>query len=481
MARGRAEVTVRLLGEVSVLCEGRTVALPQSRKTRALFVFLLLTAREHRRERLCELFWDLPDDPRGALRWSLSKLRTTLGDCADWIIADRDHVRCDAPPHATDLRRIEALIARDDPGDGPEVLASARVALDPPLTGVELPNNGDYMLWLRAERARAERCRVALLRRAAGLTCDGEEAAMFRSIADGIEPVPERSELSVRPEPPPATRAIRYCTASDGCRIAFAEMGEGPVLVKAANWLNHLELDLQSPVWGRLFRSLADGRRFVRYDERGNGLSDWDVGELSFDAFVRDLETVVDGLGLERFDLLGISQGCAVSIEYTARHPERVNRLVLVGGYAAGWRAIGDDDVRAQAEAIITLARTGWGADNPVFRQIFSQMFMPSATPEELAWFNDFQRRTATPENAVRFLQAFADIDVRDRLVDVHAPTLVLHSRGDQRVPLNRGIELAAGIADAMLVTLESDSHLPLAREPATELMIERVGAFLAE
>jgi len=196
---------------------------------------------------------------------------------------------------------------------------------------------------------------------------------------------------------------------------------------------------------------------------------------------VRDLESVVDHLGIERFPLLGISQGGAVSIEYAARHPERVSALILIGGYAAGWRATADAQVRAQREAIITLVRHGWGANNPVYRQLFSQTFMPSATPDELDWFNEYQRQTASPENAVRFLNAFADIDVRHRLAEIEAPTLVLHARGDQRIALSEGIDLTARIRNASLVTLDTDSHVPLAREPATEVALERIHAFLRE
>jgi pimeloyl-ACP methyl ester carboxylesterase len=262
-------------------------------------------------------------------------------------------------------------------------------------------------------------------------------------------------------------------------RIAYAATGEGPPLVKTANWLNHLELDWSGPVWGRLITELSRRHRLVRYDERGNGLSDRDVADLSFDAFVRDLETVVDTLGLDRFPLLGISQGCAVSIEYAARHPGRVSRLILLGGYAAGWRHVADEEEAARREAVITLVAHGWGEDSPIYRQIFSQTFMPSGTHEEIDWFNDFQRATASAENAARFLQAFSTIDVRHRLADVKAPTLVLHSRGDQRVPIAQGIELAAMIPGASLVTLDTDNHVPLGREPATTRIIESINAFL--
>ena len=249
--------------------------------------------------------------------------------------------------------------------------------------------------------------------------------------------------------------------------------------MKAANWLNHLELDWISPIWGELLNRLSQTHMLVRYDERGNGCSDWEVEDLGFDAFVRDLETVVDHLGLECFPLLGISQGCAVSIEYACRHPERVTRMVLVGGYAAGWRPTAEAETAAEKEAIITLVRTGWGQNNPVYRQLFSQTFFPDATREELDWFNEFQRQTTSPENAVRYLQTFAEIDVRHCLADVRAPTLVIHSRGDHRVALEKGVELASSIPGASMVTLDSSSHLPLSREPAMERMLAAIESFL--
>jgi pimeloyl-ACP methyl ester carboxylesterase len=161
---------------------------------------------------------------------------------------------------------------------------------------------------------------------------------------------------------------------------------------------------------------MARYRTFIRYDERGCGLSDWDVKDLSFEAFVEDLEAVADRLGLDRFPLLGISQGCAVSIEYAVRHPERVSGLVLISGYAAGWRHLASPEEQARREAVLTLTEVGWGTDNPAYRHIFSQTFMPDASAEDLAWFDEFQRQTTSPRNAARFQDAFGHIDVRDRL-----------------------------------------------------------------
>jgi pimeloyl-ACP methyl ester carboxylesterase len=291
-------------------------------------------------------------------------------------------------------------------------------------------------------------------------------------IADDVPQSPLRAQ-------PLGRQTIGFCVAEDGVQIAYATIGEGPPLVKAANWLNHLEQDWQSPIWGGTFAGLARHHRLIRYDERGNGLSDWDVADISLDAFVRDLESVVDTLGLNRFPLLGMSQGCAVSIAYAVRHPERVSALILIGGYAAGWRISATQADFEAREAVMTLTRLGWGTSNPAYRHIFSRTFMPDAAPESLAWFDELQRMTTSPENAVRFQDAFGDIDVQHLLGQVTTPTLVLHARGDLRIPLAQGRHLAVSIPNARFVTLESRSHIILDTEPAWPVMMQEIDVFL--
>lgn len=277
-----------------------------------------------------------------------------------------------------------------------------------------------------------------------------------------------------------ARQKVQFCTAEDDVRIAYASVGAGPPIVKVANWLTHLELDWDAPVWSPMFRSLARDHLVIRYDERGNGLSDWQVADISFGAFVTDLETVVKATNVDRFALLGISQGASVSIEYAIRHPERVSHLILFGAYAAGWRIGASDAVIREREAVMTLTASGWGQDNPAYRQIFSSTFMPGATTEELNWFNEFQRQTTSPENAVRFLSAFGDIDVRDRLEEVTVPTLVIHSLGDRRIPVQTGRDIAATIPNAEFVALESNGHLLLEREPASRVFVDEIRDFIA-
>jgi pimeloyl-ACP methyl ester carboxylesterase len=274
---------------------------------------------------------------------------------------------------------------------------------------------------------------------------------------------------------------IRFCTAPDGAQIAYATVGRGPPLVKAANWLNHLEYDWQSPVWRHLFRALAKDRLLVRYDARGNGLSDWEVEDISFEAFVQDLETVADAVALKRFALFGISQGCAVAIKYAIQHPERVICLVLHGGYARGRFHRGSPDEIERSRVLNTLVRQGWGQDNPAFRQVFSSLLIPDASPEQMQWFNELQRVSASPENAIRIREAYDNINISDDLPAVSVPTLVLHCRNDAAVPFEEGRRMAGMIPGVKFVPLEGQNHLILQDEPAWPRFLEEVRGFLGE
>jgi pimeloyl-ACP methyl ester carboxylesterase/DNA-binding winged helix-turn-helix (wHTH) protein len=294
----------------------------------------------------------------------------------------------------------------------------------------------------------------------------------------GGDPTPTVSEVVGEAPPSDLSQEVHFCTASDGARIAYATVGTGPPLLKTANWLNHLEYDWQSPIWSHLLQSLAAKYCLIRYDARGNGLSDWDIDDISFEAFVRDLESVADANGLKKFPLLGVSQGCAVSICYALRHPERVSHLVLYGGYARGRRRRGQSEAE-QADALLTLMRLGWGQENPAFRQMFTSMFIPGATAEQAQWFNDLQRMTASPENAVRLRHAHDDIDIVSLLPSVRVPTLVLHCRDDGVAPFEEGRRMAAGIPGSRFVALEGRNHLILEHEPAWQRFLDEVTRFL--
>ncbi|WP_084074286.1 alpha/beta fold hydrolase [Demequina sp. NBRC 110052] len=279
----------------------------------------------------------------------------------------------------------------------------------------------------------------------------------------------------------PARQAIRFCRAADGVRIAYATVGEGPVLLKAANWMSHLDLEWASPVWSHWLHGLARDRTLVRYDERGCGMSDWEVGDFTFDDWVRDLETVVDASGLDTFPLLGVSQGGAVALAYAVKHPERVTKLVLAGAYSRGRmvRAATDEE-RAEAALDLDLARVGWAREEASFMRVFASQFLPNGTHQEWAEFTDYQRKTTSPTNAVRFLEEFARIDVAALASEVRCPTLILHSRDDVRVPASQASELASLIPDSTLVMVDSASHLIGAEESAWPEFLGAIDDFLA-
>ena len=263
-------------------------------------------------------------------------------------------------------------------------------------------------------------------------------------------------------------QSIRYLRTSDNVRVAWATSGKGPPLVKASNWLSHLSYDLESPIWRHWIDFLSSHFRLIRYDERGCGMTDWEVADLSTERSTDDLAAVIEASDPgEPFVLLGVSQGAAASVGYAVRHPERVSRLILYGGYAVGWSHRQDSDGLRRYRAMIELARLGWGKDNPVFRQLFTSLFVPEARPEQIVWFNELCRRTTSPEMAARLLTARADINVRALLSQVRVPTLVVHARNDEVVPFSAGKLLATEIQNAEFVELDSRNHILLADEPA--------------
>jgi class 3 adenylate cyclase/pimeloyl-ACP methyl ester carboxylesterase len=274
---------------------------------------------------------------------------------------------------------------------------------------------------------------------------------------------------------------IRFCTAPDGVQLAYSMIGQGPPLMKTGNWMTHLEFDLESPIWRHLYRELAKSHTLIRYDARGNGLSDRIVDEISFDAFVGDLEAVAAAAKVTRFALLGISQGCAVSIAYAVRHPERVSHLILYGGYAMGWNKRARSAAEKEEDAaMLTLMRVGWGKENPAFRQLFTSQFMPGATKEQADWFNELQRITVSGQVAARIYEAAGETDVTALLPQVRVPTLVLHARDEARVPFEAGRRMAAGIPGARFVALPGRNHLFLETEPAFGQFLEQTRTFLA-
>jgi DNA-binding SARP family transcriptional activator/pimeloyl-ACP methyl ester carboxylesterase len=533
---------LNLLGPFSIEREG-PVTLRNKKAQALIAFLASTSGVAHSRERLAALLWpdSSEEAARQSLRQCVSMLRRDLSDLPlavdhDTLGLEPNAVDIDiaeftaviADPSMTNLRRgaalyrgpfLEGLNARSDPfeewlrnersrlravatsafhalfgqlrqaGEREGAIAAALrlLAIDPLQEEIDRAlmrlylEQGQTALALRQYK----RCE-AILRKELNVAPDLETRALYQEALrhrTRNKPPLAQNAVAARPDPAAASlqlrQTVQICTAQDGVRIAYAQVGAGPPLVKAANWLNHLEFDFASPVWRHWIEALSRDHQFLRYDERGTGLSDWDAFDISFDAFVRDLETVVDAAGLDRFPLLGVSQGCAISIAYAVRHPERVSRLILYGGYAKGWLHQDDPAELARRNALSTLVLEGWGQENPVFRQIFTSLFIPEADAEQTQWFNDLQRITTSPQNAHQLVKRFGEIDVRHLLKDVRAPTLVLHARGDARVKFTEGQELASGIPDARFVPLESRNHVLLGNEPAWPVFLDEVRHFL--
>ncbi|HUE47199.1 MAG TPA: alpha/beta fold hydrolase, partial [Aestuariivirgaceae bacterium] len=527
------QLEIRVLGDLIVARDDQPVGLPPSKKTRALLVYLAYIGRPQRRERLCELFWDVPDDPRGALRWSLSKIRQILGPDGDCLEADRNVVGLRTGTMFLDCAAVRSLTRED--------LASAATEDLEQLAGLfrgrfiddlSLPRCPEFEAWRVATAEEMELAQLRILRTLVerlgnepsralphahaleSLLPDDEDlprkvkqlanaarydpaetaapaaaaAAATAVPASAPEPAPPPAATAASPEsatsspalpnPAEAGENVRFCTTREGVRLAYAVSGSGPPIVKAANWMSHLRFDWESPIWRHWVAGLSEQNCFVRYDERANGLSDWNVSDLSFEAMVADLESIADASGLRRFCLLGVSQGCAISIAYAVRHPERVSGLILYGGYARGWGRRGDPVDQSRREGLASQMLQGWGQQDPSFRQSFTQMFVPAATQEAMNWFNELQRQSVSPENAVRLQEVFSRIDVTDLLGKVTVPTLVMHGVGDLVVPFAEGKLMAEHIPGARFVPLLTNNHVMLADEPAFATFLTEARAF---
>jgi pimeloyl-ACP methyl ester carboxylesterase/tetratricopeptide (TPR) repeat protein len=518
---------VRVLGDFTVRRDGEPVILPQSRKTRALLAYLAVIQKPQRRERLCEIFWDVPDDPRGALRWSLSKLRQILNaDGETRLVADRNAVHLKPESIWLDYDLIRGLSA-DAVGSLPsERLEEIAAAFTGPfLSDLHMPRCQAFESWrvycsneseilrlkalrilvdrlgddperalghlhtlqsllpdddLGAESARInERARLTVAGHA--ITADETAEPIVPSFAESLVAKPAPDLIMHSAQATSSRQQIRYVHARDGTRIAYAISGSGPAIVRASHWMSHLEFDWESPVWGHWIEALSSGFTLVRYDGRLNGLSDTRCQDISFDTFVDDLECVVEAAALDRFVLLGISQGCALSVEYAVRHPEKVAGLLVWGGFVRGWRARGNAAEIARREAIAALMRQGWGQDDPLFRQMFTNLFIPGANRVQMDWFNELQRRTLTPENALRLSFAFADVDISRTLEQLQVPALVLHGSGDRVAPISEGRQIARAITRSRFVELDSANHILLADEPAFRNFIIEATTFANE
>jgi pimeloyl-ACP methyl ester carboxylesterase/DNA-binding SARP family transcriptional activator len=536
LSGAKAPLQIRVLGSFGVLRRETRLPLPRSKKTRALLAYLAVTNRAHSRDRLCAMFWPIPDDPRAALRWSLSRLRPLVDDQdRRRIIADRESVSVDLSHVDVDLQSLRNVAGNSLDAIATDALRQAAEALEGDfLEGLELPDCLEFQSWRTAERESARRLRARLLAtlvrrlegtpdqalphaRALSLIEPADEAVratlirLLRASGRAREAEEEFQRAQRRLEEfnvvrtgalgqavraplqadvgagvaealsplPRAEHEVQFCRTTDGVRIAYAKVGNGPPLVWAAHWLSHLSFSWESPVWRHWTEEFARDHCFVHYDERGNGLSDWESPEFTVDAFVRDLEAVVDALGLDRFALMGSSKGGPTAMAYAARHPERVSHLVLYGTFAQGWRITGDDEVVEGREALIALIRQGWARDNPAIRQFMTSHFLPDASLEEMGWFNDLQRVSAPAENAARLMRALGDFNVLDLLPGIAAPTVVLHGRDDAAASFEQGRLIASRIPRARFVELESSNHVLLPRDPAWARFVSEVRGFL--
>lgn len=294
---------------------------------------------------------------------------------------------------------------------------------------------------------------------------------------------PDAHDRSARLEPALPTlhasnQRIEFFTTSDGVRIAYHKGGQGPVLVRTIHWLNHLDFEWKTPLRQQWLSEVMRHNTLVRYDQRGSGLSDWNVSDFSFERTVKDFEELVDAAGLEKFSILGGCQGAAVAIAYAVRHPERITRLIINGTFANGWPAPGPG-AQEHLEAMLTLIRSGWGRDNPAFRQLWTTLFRPDADSEEAAWLNELQRISSSPENAANMIAEFPNIRVLDMLPGISCPTLVLHSRDDGAVPVQEGRLIAARIRGSRFVELPSRSHMVAPGDAGWEQLVQEFSEFM--
>ncbi len=454
-------VEINLLGPFRVVLDGRPVSDDLwSRRDAAGLVKLLALRRGHQlhREQVMDLLWPelRVDEAAPRLHKAAHFARKATGR-SDAVVLRGEMVSLfPGHPVVVDVDDFESS-AHDAVADGSQAAAAAVLGRYP---AEPLPADL-YAEWAAEPRERLTVLRLRLLRQAR----EGDH--------HGATPPAEVGRLE---------QEIRFCKTDDGVTIAYASSGNGPPLVRAANWLTHVDHDWDSSVWRHWLVDLSQNHRLIRYDERGCGLSDWDIAPPTFESWVRDLEAVVDTAGVDRFPLLGISRAGPVAIAYATRHPDRVSKLVLYGTYVQGRisRATDDEQVRMH-RAQVELARLGWGRDDPAFRQVFTSQFMPEASRELWDEFNELQRRTVSAENAARILEVGASVDVREEAAMLDVPTLVLHARDDRRAPFEQGRLAASLIPDSRFVALESCNHILLADEPAWPVFLREVESFLAE
>lgn len=530
------QLYLNLLGDFEARAGTSAVALEFPRKKAAALLAVLASpvGRGRSRDELCGLLWGnfADEQARDSLRQTLFVLRKTIPHGVG-LVATGDTLFLDAEHISTDVGSFEAAAANASTAGLERAFG---LYIGEFLQGFALRED-EFESWLACERRRLENLALSVMgrllmhyRRAsrhdaaiqvAGraleidplqedlhrtlIQCyvavgrNGQARRQYQKCAELLEReldiVPSvetqkaceldsalelhrkaaRHETSVSRK---ATQRVSFCKTFDGVQIAYATAGQGPPVVMAPHWLTHLDCEWESPVWRHFIEEFSSNRTLIRFDQRGNGLSDWNVDDISFDAFVQDLEAVVNAAGLDRFSLIGMSQGCPISIAYTVKNPGRVSRLVLHGGIIKGQAKRGPVE-EEESEALKTLMKIGWGRDNPSLRQMYTSNLIPGGTKQQMDWYNELMRISTSPDNALRLRGAFTMIDVTPLLSRVNVPTLILRSRNDAIAPFEDSRIMATEIPDSRFVSLESDNHILLEQEPAWPLFVEKVQEFL--
>lgn len=363
------------------------------------------------------------------------------------------------------IRNRDRVVSRDDllaSTWGGRAVSDSAIAVRINAARRAIGDDGEQQRWIRTAARKGFRF-VGEVRECAEPDAVSPAAAAGQRIADHV----------------PGDQEIAFCRTKDGVSLALACLGQGAPLVLTPTWATHLEYDWQSPTRARLLRHLARRFRLIRYDARGFGLSDRNVREISFATFEHDLEAVVDSLHLRRYSVVAISQGVPTAIAHAARYPDRVSKIVLHGGFALGRNKRGSAKEAEMAKAWIAIMKQGWGDDDSALLRIFSSVWLPGASTEQLRWYANTLRKSTSAENAIRNRNTADGIDVVDLLPKVSAPTLILHCRHDNSVPFDEGRRIAASIPNAKFVSLESENHVPIAGEPAWQKFVGEIESFL--
>ncbi len=328
-----------------------------------------------------------------------------------------------------------------------------------------------FLSWIGEHEAVLSGIAAALAIVAVILALSSRTFGLFRSSNDDSISVAAESESEKLPQ------EIRYTRVSNGLKVAWSSAGSGYPLVRSLGWFTNLEMEWDSPISAAFCQKLASRFQLIRYDGRGMGLSDRNVHEFNAETRLEDLEAVIEASGIERFALLGMSEGGSTAIRYAAKHPERVSHLVIWGSFLV----TPDFDDVPQMAPIARLVPKHWGGDSAAFHQMFTATFLPDGNAADNELFNELQRTSATPETAAAFLASTTQIDVRDVVGDVQVPTQVLHRKGDLAIPVKYGKAAAAELPNSKLVLLEGNNHWIVTEDESIDYVIGLIEEFVVQ